>query len=72
MVGKLNYHTMTHPNIAHSVSVISQYMSSPTIDHWAAIDKILCYLKGAPGQGILYRNHEHNRIECFTDANWAG
>ena len=72
VVGKLNYHTMTRPNIAHSVSVISQYMSSPIIDHWAAIDKILCYLKRAPGQGILYRNHEHNRIECFTDADWAG
>ena len=20
---------------------------------------------------ILYRNHRHNRIECFTGANWA-
>ena len=28
LVRKLNYLTMTHPNIAHSVSVVSQYMSS--------------------------------------------
>ena len=32
-VGKLNYLTVTHPNIAHSVSIVSQYMSSLTVDH---------------------------------------
>ena len=33
LVGTLNYLTVTRPDIAHSVSVVSQYMSSPTIDH---------------------------------------
>ena len=47
-------------------------MSSPTVDNWAAVEHILCYLKGAPGQDILYSNYGHNRVECFTDANWAG
>ena len=72
LVGKLNYLIITRPNIAHSVSVVSQYMSSPTINHWAVIEQILCYLKGASGHGILYSNHGHNRLKCFTDANWAG
>ena len=26
-------------------------------------------MKGAPGCGILYSNHRHNRLECFTDAD---
>ena len=72
LVGKLNYLTVTRPDIAHLVSVVSQYMSSPTVDNWAAVEHILCYLKGAPGRGILYSNHGHNRVECFTDADWAG
>ena len=72
LVGKLNYLTVTRPDIAHSVSVVSQYMSSPTIDNWATVEHILCYLKGALGRGILYSNHGHNRVECFTDADWAG
>ena len=43
LVGKLNYLTVTCPNIAHSVSVVSQYMSSPTVDNWAAVEHILSY-----------------------------
>ena len=57
LVGKLNYFTVTRPDIAHLVSVVSQYMSSPIIDHWAVVEQILCYLKGAPGRSILYSNH---------------
>ena len=64
LVGKLNYLIVTRPDIAHSINVVSQYMSSPTIDHWAAVEHILCYSKGAPGSGILYGNHGHNRLEC--------
>ena len=29
LVGKLNYLTITRPGITHSVSVVSQYMTSP-------------------------------------------
>ena len=46
-------------------------MVSPTIDHWIAVEQILCYLKGAPGCGILYSNHEQNIIKCFSDSDWA-
>ena len=69
LVRKVNYLTVTLPDIAHSVNVVSLYMSSPIVDHWAAIEQILCYLKGALGRGILYSNHGHNRLECFTNAN---
>ncbi|XP_070029369.1 uncharacterized mitochondrial protein AtMg00810-like [Nicotiana sylvestris] len=72
LVGKLNYLIVTRPDIAFAVSVISQFMSAPTVKHWAALEQILCYLKGAPRLGILYSNHNHTRIEYFADADWAG
>ena len=37
LVGKLNYLTVTRPDIAYSVSVVSLNMSSPTVDHWAIV-----------------------------------
>ena len=33
LVGKLNYLTVTRSDIAHSVSIVSLYMFSPTVDH---------------------------------------
>ena len=71
LLGKLNYFIVTRPDIAHSVSVVSQYMSSLTVDNWAAVEHILCYLKATPGRGILYSNHGHNRVECFTNVDWV-
>ena len=45
LVEKLNYLTATHLDIAHLASIVSQYMSAPTVDHWVAVEQILCYLK---------------------------
>ena len=47
-------------------------MFAPTVKHWAALEQILCFLKRALSLGILYNNHGHAQIECFTDADWAG
>ena len=69
LIGKLNYLTVTRSDIAYFVSFVSQYMSSPIVDHWTAVEQILCYLKGAPGRSILYGNHGYNRLECFTDVD---
>lgn len=33
LIGKLNNLAVTRSNIAHSVSVVCWYMSSPTVDH---------------------------------------
>ena len=46
-------------------------MSSPTIIYWADVEHILCYLKEALRRGILYKKHEHTRIECFSDVDWV-
>ena len=72
LVEKLNYLTVTHSDIAYSISVLSRYMSSLIVSHWATVKHILYYLKEAPGRGILYKKHGYTKIECFSDANWAG
>ena len=52
LVRNLNYVTVTRLDIAHSFSIVSQYMSAPTVNHWAAVEQILCYLKGVLRSGI--------------------
>ena len=45
LVRKLNYLIVTRSDIAYYVSVVSQCMASPIVDHWAAVEQILCHLK---------------------------
>jgi len=54
LVGKLNYLTMTRPDISFVVSVVSQFLNSPCDSHWNVVVRILRYIKGSPGKGLVY------------------
>ena len=56
LVGSLIYQTTTRPNLAYSVSVLSQFMSKPLESHWVAAKSVLRYLSGTSNYGILYTN----------------
>ena len=72
LVGKLIYLSHTHPDIAFVVSMVSQFMHSPGQEHFDAAYKILRYLKGTPGKGLMFRKQDNLQIEVYTNADWAG
>ncbi|XP_052725285.1 uncharacterized mitochondrial protein AtMg00810-like [Vigna angularis] len=72
LVGKLNYLTVTRPDISFAVSVVSQFLNSPCEDHWDAVVRILKYIKRSPGKGLLYGPNNDTKIVCYSDADWAG
>ncbi|RVW89814.1 Retrovirus-related Pol polyprotein from transposon RE2 [Vitis vinifera] len=72
LVGKLNYLTITRPDISFPVSVVSQFLQSPCDSHWDAVIRILRYIKSTPSQGVLYENRGHTQVVGYTDADWAG
>jgi len=72
LVGKLIYLSHTRSDIAFAVSVVSQHMHSPREAHLEAVYKILRYLKGSPGRGLLFKKTDCKGIEVYTDADWAG
>ena len=49
LVGKLNYLTITQPNISFPMSIVSQFLQSPCNSHWDVVVRILCYIEGTPG-----------------------
>ncbi|KAL5548712.1 hypothetical protein UlMin_003943 [Ulmus minor] len=63
IVGKLIYISSTRPDIAFSVSVVSQHMNNPTEYHLEAVNRILKYLKMTPGHGLLFKKCENREIE---------
>jgi hypothetical protein len=72
LVGKLIYLTITRPDITFAVSLISQFMHAPTEAHMQIVKRVLRYLKGSIGRGILMQNNQHTNIMGFSDADWAG
>ncbi|BBH06529.1 ABC-2 type transporter family protein [Prunus dulcis] len=72
LVGRLIYLSHTRPDIAYAVSVVSQFMHSPSEDHMNAVLRILRYLKSAPGKGLMFSKHGHLNIDGYSDADWAG
>ena len=72
LVGKLIYLYHTRPNIAYAVSVVSQFMHSPGEEHMEVVYRILRYLKGAPGSGLLFSKREVQDIKEYIDLDWAG
>jgi len=72
LVGQLIYLSHTRPDIAYAVGVISQFMHQPQEDHMEAAKRIVRYLKGTPGSGIMFQKHGHLNIEAYTNVDWAG
>ncbi|BBG99378.1 hypothetical protein Prudu_009048, partial [Prunus dulcis] len=72
LVGRLIYLSHTRPDIAYAVSVVSQFMHSPSEDHINAVLRILRYLKSAPRKGLMFSKHGYLNIDGYLDADWAG
>lgn len=72
LVGRLIYLFHTTPNIAFAVSVVSQFMHNPKEVHLLATHRILQYLKGTPGKGILFKRNESATLEAYTNVDYAG
>lgn len=53
MVGALQYLTMTRPDIAYAVHLVSQFMHAPRTTHLHAVKRIFRYLQGTADHGLM-------------------
>lgn len=54
--------------IAYAVSVVSQFMHQPQIDHMEAAVRIVRYLKGTFDHGIMFKKNDHLEIHGYTQS----
>jgi len=71
LVGRLVYLTITRPELCYAVHVLSQFMHNPKKEHMEAAKRVLRYLKGVPGQGLLQRSNSDLRVYAYCDADWG-
>ncbi|XP_022889216.1 uncharacterized protein LOC111404675 [Olea europaea var. sylvestris] len=71
IVGCLVYLTITHPNVAYVVHIVSQFVLAPTTVHWEAVIRILRYLHGTCFQNLLFPSTSVLVLRAYSDADWA-
>jgi hypothetical protein len=71
-VGSLMYAMLcTRPDLAYPISVVSQHMANPSIEHWIAIKHIFQYLQGILQFKLHFRGLAPQGLVGYCDADWA-
>jgi histone deacetylase 1/2 len=71
IVGRLQYLTLTRPDISFVVNKVCQYLHAPTTIHWATVKRILRYLKHTMEIGLKICKSPSLLVSAFSDADWA-
>lgn len=76
LMGEVQYLvTGTRPDIAHTVSILSRFSSNPDAKHWAALKRLLRYLRGTTDLSLVYRGGPDRTAEPvltgFSDSDYA-
>ncbi|MBW0484285.1 hypothetical protein O181_024000 [Austropuccinia psidii MF-1] len=70
-VGLINYLAIsTRPDLAFSVSLLSQHLEKPGIQHWRAFKRLLRYLVGTQHLGLTLSRTDI-LIRTYADASYA-
>jgi len=69
LVGSLIYLTTTRPDISYVVHQVSQFMSSSRHLHFAAVRRIIRYLKGSSTRGLFFPKASSLQLMACSDAD---
>ena len=69
LVGKLIYLSHTRLDRSSAIGIISRFMHLPQTDHLEAVMRIIRYLRGTCGRGILFEKNCNLDLLAHTDAD---
>ncbi|KAH0710929.1 hypothetical protein KY284_012356 [Solanum tuberosum] len=71
-LGKLQYLSLTKPDISYAVNKLSQFIHTPTDEHWKSVKRVLRYLKETASSGLHIVRSSDSNLYMYADADWAG
>jgi hypothetical protein len=73
IVGSLVYLTITRPDIAHAVHMLSQFVSTPTSVHYGHLLRVFRYLRGTRTRSkcLLYASDSPLQLHAYSDVSSA-
>ena len=70
VVGKLMYLAVcTRPDISQAVSELSRFNANPGVKHWESAVRVMRYLSGTAGMGLLYKRGASKDLWGYVDAS---
>ncbi|KAG6475254.1 hypothetical protein ZIOFF_064472 [Zingiber officinale] len=72
LVGSLIYLTITRPDIAFSVGIVSRYMQEPWKPHFEEAKNILKYVNSTLNLGLFYKKGVEFSLQGFVDTDFSG
>ncbi|KAL1219347.1 putative mitochondrial protein [Cardamine amara subsp. amara] len=72
LAGKLQYLTLTRPDIQFAVNFVCQKMHAPTVTDFDLLKRILRYIRGTVTMGIKLNNNTDCKLRAYSDSDWAG
>lgn len=71
LIGRLIYLTHTRPEFSYLVHVLSQFIQIPKEAHWDAALRVVRFLKGSPGMGVLLKPDNDLTLNVYCDSDWS-
>jgi len=72
LAGALQYLTFTRPDLTYVVQQVCLHMHDPRESHLAALKRLLRYVRGTVGFGLVLHRSPTSELVVYTDADWAG
>lgn len=71
LIGRLLYLTYSRPAISYDVSKLIQFLSSPIDEHMLVGLHVLKYIKGSPGNSLLFSSPTWLKLKGFSNSDWG-
>lgn len=68
-VGKLEYLTLTKPDLQFSINYICQKMYQPSVLDFQLLKRILRYIKRTVNHGFSISAETHSTLVCYSDSD---
>ncbi|XP_074291421.1 uncharacterized protein LOC141618213 [Silene latifolia] len=71
LVGRLVYLTITRPDLVYVVHILFQFVHEPRKEHLDAALRVVRYIKGNPGKGIVMSTDTVFQLHGYSDSDWG-
>ncbi|XP_019086118.1 PREDICTED: uncharacterized protein LOC109126778 [Camelina sativa] len=72
LAGKLQYLTLTRPDIQFALNLVCQRMHAPIVADFTLLKRIIRYIKGTIDYGVSFSKNVDFTLRAYSDSDYAG